>query len=103
MFANQTLEIRRTIPVFDAIEGQVKVEDILWLSTLQIALSYVLIGEDAEEAQASIFIASLPPAKDQTKTPSFRNYEDPCYGKLCLVNGCSRILLVDCETLLIEY
>ncbi|XP_076821562.1 uncharacterized protein LOC143468316 isoform X2 [Clavelina lepadiformis] len=75
-----TLEIRRTIPVFDAIEGQVKVEDILWLSTLQIALSYVLIGEDAEEAQASIFIASLPPAKDQTKTPSFRNYEDPCYG-----------------------
>ena len=57
-----------------------KVDDVLWLSTVQVAFSYTPISEG--DWQPSLFIVNLPPAKEPNKSPSWRNYEDPCYGTM---------------------
>ena len=56
-----------------------KVDDILWLSTFQVAFSYTPVSE--RDWQPSLFVVTLPSAKEPNKRPSWRNYEDPCYGR----------------------
>ena len=78
------MEIRRTVPAWDAVERKVRVCDILWLATLQVVVTYAAFSEDDPEnvdAQTSLFVVNLPPAKEVNKSASWRDYEDPCYGK----------------------
>nr|CAB3264510.1 nuclear pore complex protein Nup214-like [Phallusia mammillata] len=80
-----TMEIRRTIPVCENIDQKVKVCDLLWLSTYQVAVTYVAVPESNEAeagggGQPSLFLANLPPAKEQNKSIVWTSFEDPCYG-----------------------
>ncbi|XP_033646601.1 nuclear pore complex protein Nup214-like isoform X2 [Asterias rubens] len=70
---NQKLDIKKTIRSPDFTTEQVKVVDILWLSTYMFAVAYL----DAEETlHPNLAIVNAP----KEGPPTFLNFEDVCYG-----------------------
>jgi len=93
------MEIRRTVPVYEGVDRKVKVCDILWLSTYQVAVTYVPLpdsDQSSDESQPNMFLVNLPPAKEQDKSPTWKNYEDPCYGA-CTLRICLVVLIQNCR------
>nr|XP_026695870.1 nuclear pore complex protein Nup214-like [Ciona intestinalis] len=82
-----TMEIRRVVPPCPFIDRKVKASNVTWLSTLQVAVTYTVAPDNNEDETAlpsggpTVFVATLPHSKEQNKTISWRNYEDPCYSE----------------------
>lgn len=78
----QAMEIRRTVATWECLDRSAKVSDVLWLSTFQVAVTYVARSSTdvSLHEQPNLLIVKLPSSKEVNKKPQWQFYEDPTYG-----------------------
>jgi len=75
------LEQKRLVPAWDALDRKVRVSDVLWLSTYQVALTYTAVPTESHSFDSpNLLVVKLPSNKEVGKKPQWQLYEDPVYG-----------------------